>query len=127
MEQTSTMQAVGCPSALIALGGLIAGVYYGAVSEKGSDMGEAMSNALKYGPMIAGGLWGLVGGTIVSGDKESLEALASNANVPEEVKDKVKGCQAGCLPVVSGAVGTGMTGLATYVGYLTGSLIGKNI
>ena len=120
MEMTPTMQQAGCTSTIIAIGGFFSGMYAGFSTAKGNPTNEALMTACKYGPSLLGAGAGFSGGSSMVQDPKSLEGIMEHAP-PNATVENAKGC----YPIASGVSSLGITALATYVGYLVGTLMGN--
>jgi hypothetical protein len=112
--------AISCVGGLTSLGGIIAGIYHGIHDAKGIPIDPNLENALSYAPAVIGAYIGI--GTT----SKLLADPRIRAQMPQ-VPAEVEGCQKGCNGLTGIIGGGAITGAMTYVGYLIGGAIGKNI
>jgi hypothetical protein len=125
MKYTTNSKTVGigCAGSLIAVGGLVAGIYHGLADSKGINFNTGVEYTLNYGAMVISGLWGFIGGKSITNNEESLEEMIQNA--PIEIREEVREHSKGCFPLVSAIINPAIVGGATYGGYVFGNWLGK--
>ncbi|MFH1451745.1 MAG: hypothetical protein ABIF88_01070 [archaeon] len=127
-RQTPTTMGFGCATALVNLRGFVAGVYLGLSESQGNYISPELHGTLKYGAMGLNGLIGLIGGTAIVNDSDSLDSIIENmpSPPPNMEVDNPEGCTKGCFgcgfPVMGALSGAGFT----YLGYFIGGLFGKS-
>jgi hypothetical protein len=123
MKQTPVTFALGCGGSLILLGSFVSGFYLGHSQKAGHPVNQDLANIIKYGPAIIGGAYGAISANAQLSVPENLEEIVENAP-PNINPSDAAGCTKGCGPILSGIIGVGIVGGATYLGYVLGHAMG---
>jgi len=119
-EMTPLRMGAGCVSLVALITGFGAGVSRGLAHKNGVDIDPTfIQQAFLYGPMIVSAGTTFLSALDLSQDQAAVAEITSHAP-SYEAQRAMEGCFRGCAPITSPFIGAGVTGAATYAGYLIG-------
>ena len=127
MRLTGPMQAMGCLTSLVTLGGFVGGIYHGIADSKGIGMGNGLETMVKWAPATINGLFGLSLGPMTAEANSEEMAYKIKAQNPYIDMESARNFSKAGLTLSGPVAGFGMTAGFCYLGYIIGNSIGNNI